>query len=246
MTTTNPCPDACLLLSRTPSRDGLDPAIPVEHFGCTWRVARPHARRIIRVALESFPLSSLQRIASSNLNQVRRAPSGAVRRSMANDHSLVDELEQEVGICFWRSIALGRVRAALPVVAKWLSTSVPRIVRQCARQAALLRLLSSPTDDFAESEEGVSLPVDCGFTFDERNDECPEAFALLLEYHPELTSELPATQRAAFDLWIRGNEPREIAGMLGIKSGAVRVRLLRARQRIVEMVASNPPVRTAA
>jgi DNA-directed RNA polymerase specialized sigma24 family protein len=223
----------------------LDPVLPAEHFECAWRTARPHARRIIGVALERFPLSSLQRIASTSLVQVRRPTNSAVRRSLANDRALVDEVEQEVAIGFWHSIVLGRVRAALPVIIGWLNTAVPRIVRKCARQAALLKLFAPPTEESAEFEEGISLPVDCGISFDERRSECHEALAILVETHPELTAALASAERAAFELWIGGIEPRNIAGILGIRSGTARVRLLRARKRIVEL-ASRPSIRPAA
>jgi DNA-binding CsgD family transcriptional regulator len=198
----------------------------------------PRVRVRVRRRLGAMSLTELARRLDAASPGVRRPTTLAACAALMRDESLVDELCQDVALAFWKAIERGAVRAAVGVVDKWFTTATGFIVRRRARSAALLALVACPTDDGSSYVDVPTGPIVFGGTDGEFNDQ-KRPYRAALVNKPGLWMLLSEAELEVFEPWLDGAAATQIAANLGIKPGAVRLRLMRARQRLTPIFAER-------
>jgi RNA polymerase sigma factor (sigma-70 family) len=154
-------------------------------------------------------------------NRARRMNS--LLASFSMDH---EDMSQQIALALWEAITEGRVRAARGFLEVWYAHAYGSVLRYQRRRPAL--------GSGQESLDDTSLsPV--VFGAGEAN---PEDMVSKNEMHQFLAGlcvKLPEGMRAALELSLEGQTAPEIAKALGTTPGAVRLRLMHARDRLREM-----------
>jgi DNA-binding NarL/FixJ family response regulator len=181
-------------------------------------------RRLVHRELMQLPLAVRSaRIRARCPRGVPLPRLGAVRGALAR--TVVDDMMQEVSIAIWLTLLRGGIRAARPVVHRWLRTSVPRIVRHNGQNEAFLALLSAPCEQEAMRELGV-VPAAQEVEADSEDG----SGANILGFDQRLVDKLPRRQRETMTLVLAGVTNAEISKRLNIRPVTVRVHLARARR----------------
>jgi DNA-directed RNA polymerase specialized sigma24 family protein len=209
--------------------DGGDPPIPTEHFTCLLRDFSPLIRALIRSELGNLPLGPLARKLAEHCPGIPRPGIGAVRTSLLRDEHLADDLYQEVILVLWRAVSESRVRAARPVVYRWLQTATRFVVRRYAPRAAVLSLVAAPGDDEAAFVDIPSAPANQNVHLATGSD-IRTRYSVIAAANTNATAAIPKPIRAALLPWLDGAVSADIAQELGISDLAVRLRLMRARR----------------
>lgn len=223
----NGCVGSCVALSVPSSAEAKAPALTEAHFPCVWRVFAGAVDGHVRRCLRELGINRTAARIREWCPAVAFSPNSAVRIALSRDEGLVAELSQEVAIALLGAVRRGAVRAAAPVVACWLMTAVPRIVRRRVRAAVILAITAAPTDD-ARCEPPVGPVVHLEayeFGADERG-------AFRVSCVTPLLADLTESERTVFASWRDGEEVGAIARRLSISRTAASLRLMRAKRRI--------------
>lgn len=156
--------------------------------------------------------------------QARARRMASLLASFSMDH---EDMSQQIALVLWEAIAEGRVRAARAFLNVWFRNAYGSVLRHQRRRAALV-------SDEESLDEAGSSPIVFG-----AENATPEDTASndeLLQLLPARCAELPEGMRAALDLSLEGKTAPEIAKALGTTPGAVRLRLMYARDRLREML----------
>jgi len=146
--------------------------------------------------------------------------------TFARDQDEAEEITQETFVLVYRK--LGQYRGDSPVEA-WVYRIVRSVAlakhRKARRRRALTETAFPVMDDVYNTDPGARV--------DRQR---------VAEYIRHFFTELPARQREVFDLVdLQGNEPREVAELLGMNAATVRANLFKARASIRARVLQDHP-----
>lgn len=146
--------------------------------------------------------------------------------TFARDLDEADEISQETFVILYRKLDQYRGDAA---VEAWVYRIVRRVALQKHRKARRRRALAEAA--FPDIENVYN--TDPGARVDRQQ---------IAEYIRHFFTELPPRQREVFDLVdLQGNEPAEVARLLGTNAGTVRGNLFKARASLRERLLQDHP-----
>lgn len=146
--------------------------------------------------------------------------------TFARDPDEADEISQETFVLVFRK--LSQYRGDAPVEA-WVYRIVRRVALQRHRTDHRRRVLADAA--FPDMEQVYT--TDPGARVDRQK---------VTDYIRHFFTELPARQREVFDLVdLQGNEPTEVARLLGVNAGTVRGNLFKARASIRARLLEDHP-----
>lgn len=231
------CRGECPYLAQGVDTERSSAPIPRDHFACAWRAAAPSVTRRVRRALRSLSLGRLWLRMEDRCRGVVRPSAPLVREAMSRDAGVVEELVQDVALALWEAVARGAVRGAYAALEGWCAVVVPRIVRRRARAAVIVCASADPRASGADDPRYVE-PAVAPLVFGAANDNgrsTPDArleYRALVSERPMLIGRLTPLERDAFEAWLDGQDPAEIARAQDATPVCIRLRLLRARRRI--------------
>lgn len=234
-----PCAGPCTILTPIKGTKGSDGPIPVEHFPCVWREFSGQVRRMVRVALGRLPLRKLWDRIEASCPGYHPLTMDAVRALLAADEALVEDVCQEIAIHFWQAINRRKVAAARPAVWRWFEVAIPRIVRRTTCDAVLLAALGPRLGESDRHAEAPALTQPPALRATASAGGERRALRALSAARPDWIRALSPAEQTVLPLWLEGKQPREIAQDLGLRGRVVRLRLMRARQRIAALASPN-------
>lgn len=146
--------------------------------------------------------------------------------TFARDQDEAEEITQETFVLVYRKMS--QYRGDSPVEA-WVYRIVRSVAlgkrRRVRRRRALAEAAFPVMDDVYNTDPGARV--------DRQR---------VAEYIRHFFTELPARQREVFDLVdLQGNEPAEVAGLLGLNAATVRANLFKARASIRARILQDHP-----
>jgi DNA-directed RNA polymerase specialized sigma24 family protein len=219
-------------LTETVEEAGSDPPLQENAFEGVWTEFEGYIRQVVRRQLKRVSLREPCSKLANALISIRNT--SLVRRDLAGDEALVEDIVQEFAVAMVGAIRRGRLAAARPAIYGWINKSAWRIVKDHARSAILVALAGTlfqgPANDNAEPAPD---PLELALVCDSEN---PEALAIDGEERVRVVAGvsklLTANQRQVLFLELDGRTTKEIALELGISERAVRLRRMQVNRRL--------------
>lgn len=141
-----------------------------------------------------------------------------------------EDMAQQIALALWEAVSEGRVRAARGFLEVWFTHAYGSVLRHERRRARFV----ATDEDALDEVDSSALVFGAGTASAEDAAIVNEALRLLVG-EGGFSSQLPEGMRAALELSLDDQTGPEIAAALGTTPGAVRLRLMHARDRLREM-----------